>query len=193
MGVETTGWMGRGVGTGRTFTSGGVTAVRSVVVGVGVEAFVGNPPDDVLTFPGALLFVAAEVGGFAGETFGLATATVPVADEALVAGAALVDGAAPVAGAVLIAGAVLVAGEVPGAGAVLLAGVLVAVLMVGAGGVADAFSAGCLRRVSGTTAAARYPFHSASLPPAFRYCLCAKSAISVPEGVPRVRFTARAR
>jgi hypothetical protein len=187
--------MGRGVGAGRTFTSGGVTAARSVVDGAGVEAVAGNPPGDVLTFPGALLLVAAEVGGFAGETFGLAAATVPVdgavpvAGVALVAGAVLVAGAALVAGAVLVAGAALVAGAVlvagaalvngaalvaggaPEGGAVFLGGVLVAVLMVGAGGVADAFIAGWLRRVSGTTAAARYPFQSASLPPALRYCL----------------------
>jgi hypothetical protein len=179
--------MGRGVGAGRTFTSGEVTAARSVVDGVGVEAVAGNPPGDVLTFAGALLLAAAEGGGFAGETFGLPAATVPVADVVPVDGAALVDPA------VLVDAAVLVAGGAPEGGAVFLAGVLVAALMVGADGAADAFIAGWLRRVSGTTAAARYPFHSASLPPALRYCLRAKSAISAPEGVPRVRFTARAR
>jgi hypothetical protein len=162
--------MGRGVGAGRTFTSGGVTAARSVVDGAGVEAVAGNPPGDVLTFPGALLLVAAEVGGFAGETFGLAAATVPVDGAVPVAGVALVAGAVLVAGAALVAGAVLVAGGAPEGGAVFLGGVLVAVLTVG-GGVADAFIAGWLRRVSGTTAAARYPFQSASLPPALRYCL----------------------
>jgi hypothetical protein len=163
--------MGRGVGAGRTFTSGGVTAARSVVDGAGVEAVAGNPPGDVLTFPGALLLVAAEVGGFAGETFGLAAATVPVDGAVPVAGVALVAGAVLVAGAALVNGAALVAGGAPEGGAVFLGGVLVAVLMVGAGGVADAFIAGWLRRVSGTTAAARYPFQSASLPPALRYCL----------------------
>jgi hypothetical protein len=162
--------MGRGVGAGRTFTSGGVTAARSVVDGAGVEAVAGNPPGDVLTFPGALLLVAAEVGGFAGETFGLAAATVPVDGAVPVAGVALVAGAVLVAGAALVNGAALVAGGAPEGGAVFLGGVLVAVLTVG-GGVADAFIAGWLRRVSGTTAAARYPFQSASLPPALRYCL----------------------
>ena len=114
--------MGRGVGAGRTFTSGGVTAARSVVDGAGVEAVAGNPPLAVLLLAGALLLAAAEVGGFAGETFGLAAAMVPVP------------------------GAVLVAGVAPGADAVLREGVL---------GATDASSAGWLRRVSGTTAAAR--------------------------------------
>jgi hypothetical protein len=137
LGVETTGWMGRGVGVGRTFTSGGATAARSVVDGAGVEAAAGNPPGDVLILPGALLLAADEVAGFAGETLGLVAATVLVA------------------GAALVAGAVLVSGGAPDGGAVFLPGVLVAVLIVGGGGVADAFSAGRLRRVSGTTAAAR--------------------------------------